>query len=75
MSVPIIKKFTKFIVANCNQGQPKKGVETGGEFICDKFDIFPHFVIDNNSFNNVDSETNNGYERLSTILEIYNKEK
>jgi arginase len=75
MSLPIIKKFTKFIVANCNQGQSKKGVETGGEFICDKFDIFAHFVIDNTTFNNVDSEIDNGYERLSTILEIYNKEK
>ena len=75
MSVPIIKKFTKFIVAECNQGQKKKGVESGGKFICDKLEIFPHFIIDNNSFNNVDSETNNGYERLSTILEIYNKEK
>jgi arginase len=75
MSEPIIKKFTKFIVAECNQGQPKKGVETGGQFICDKFDIFPHFIIENNSFNNVDSEIDNGYERLSTILEIYNKEK
>ena len=75
MSVPIIKKFSKFIIANCNQGQSKKGVETGGEFICNIFDIFPHFIIENNSFNNVDSEIDNGYERLSTILEIYNKEK
>lgn len=75
MSFPIIKKFTKFIVANCNQGQSKKGVETGGEFICDNLDIVPHFVINNNTFNNIDSDTDNGYERLSTILEIYNKEK
>jgi perosamine synthetase len=74
MSVPIIKKFTKIIVAKCNQGQPKKGVETGGEFMCDKLDIFPHFIINNNSFDNIDSETDNGYERLSTILEIYNRD-
>jgi arginase len=75
MSVPIIKKFNKFIIAECNQGQPKKGVETGGEFITNNFDIYPHYIIKNKDFNNIDSKINNGYERLSTILEIYNNEK
>ncbi len=74
MSETIIKKFTKFIIAKCNQGQRKTGVESGGEYFCDNLDIFPHFIIENDTFNNINLKENNGYERLSTILEIYNKE-
>lgn len=82
-SFNIKSKNNKIIVAECGQGQRKEGVEKGGEFICNALEILPNVIIEYPSFNNIDyvhsigsNKLNfeNGYERLSTILEIYNKE-
>ena len=70
----IKSSVNKIIVAECGQGQQKEGVEQGGNFICDALDILPNVVIEYSSFDNIDNIKTNGYERLSTILEIYNKE-
>ena len=68
----------KIIIAECSQGQQKEGVEKGGYFICTALDLSPNVIIEYSSFDNIESNGSNGsngYERLSTILEIYNKEK
>ncbi len=60
--------FNNFIIAECNQGQKKDGVQLGGKFISTRLNITPNLIIEHAKFNNIDSIENNGYEILSKIL-------
>ncbi len=67
----MISLFNKVIIAECNQGQKKEGVENGGYFICDKLNIAPNAVVYNSLLNDIDSTIENGYEQLSFLLQTY----
>ncbi len=68
----MLNLFNKVIVAECNQGQKKSGVEKGGHYICNELSIKPNMVIEHKYFDNINSLTDNGYQMTSQILQDYN---
>lgn len=70
MSDNILSYFNYTLVAKCGSGQRKKGVEEGGEFICDAFNIKPSLVLEKALFNNIDQELHNGYEFITRMLDL-----
>lgn len=69
----ILNYFNNFIIAECNQGQKKDGVQFGCKFISDRLNITPDFILKNAKFNDINTTKNNGYECLSKILSLNKK--
>jgi arginase len=67
----MFKHFDNIIVAECSAGQKKDGVDEGGIFICKHLHIAPDAVVNKNLFTDVESETANGYNILSRMLETF----
>ena len=63
------------VVAECNQGQPKDGVQYGGKFICENLQLNPTEIMANSLFQDIETQQNNGYEQLSISLHNYFKTK
>lgn len=62
MSNNILSYFDYKLVAKCGSGQKKKGVENGGEFICNALNIKPSLVLEKALFTDIDLELYNGCE-------------
>jgi arginase len=64
MSNNILSYFNYTLVAKCGSGQKKKGVEEGGEFICNALNIKPSLVLEKTLFTDINLELHNGCELL-----------
>jgi arginase len=71
--MPIINFFDNFIIAECNQGQRKEGVQFGGKYISEKLNIKPKNIINNELFNSIENKEDNGYQFISNILSTQKK--
>lgn len=69
----ILSHFDNFIIAECNQGQRKNGVQYGGKYVAQQLNIKPKHIIKNDLFDSVNSQENNGYQILSNILSTQSK--
>jgi arginase len=66
-----LSNFDFSIVAQCSQGQRKKGVEKGGEKICEMLKIIPSLILEKGLFNDEKADLHNGYELISRILDSH----
>lgn len=56
------------IVAECKYGQPIDGVQHGGQYIANTFNLNVRDKIEQSLFNGVDGTNNNGYHMLSKSI-------
>ena len=66
--------FDEVIIANCSQGQKKYGVQEGGEYICKYLNINPSITLEHKIFNDINSEGENGYKILSSMLGSFHEQ-